>query len=170
MSTSHSFVFASLGMMAAATGAPARAADGVVQTVPLSNGWNRSLFDYARPDKLAVEESTPSAAQVNWAGRPPQLPGGRAAGAVAGAEAAAAPRVVEAMNVVRLRFTDADGDVVPVLLCTPAGRAGPFPVVVAVHGLGSHKAQVAAQVAPALTKRGFAVLCPDLPRHGERPG
>ena len=26
------------------------------------------------------------------------------------------------------------------------------------------------QVAPALTKRGFAVLAPDLPLHGERPG
>jgi dienelactone hydrolase len=82
----------------------------------------------------------------------------------------AKPRVVEGMNVTRLRFKDADGDVVPVLLCVPAGKAGPFPVVVAAHGLTSHKAQVAAQVAPQLTRRGFAVLCPDMPRHGERPG
>jgi fermentation-respiration switch protein FrsA (DUF1100 family) len=95
-----------------------------------------------------------------------------AAAATAGVAATgpAEPRVVEGMNVTRLRFKDADGEVVPVLLCTPAGRTGPFPVVVAVHGLTSHKAQVAAQVAPQLTRRGFAVLCPDMPRHGERPG
>jgi alpha-beta hydrolase superfamily lysophospholipase len=57
-----------------------------------------------------------------------------------------------------------------VLLCTPADRKGPFPVVVAVHGLTSNKAQVCAQVAPGLTKRGFAVIAADMPRHGERPG
>jgi dienelactone hydrolase len=69
-----------------------------------------------------------------------------------------------------VKFRDADGDVVPALLCTPRGKTGPFPVVVAVHGLTSNKAQVAAQVAPELAERGFAVIAPDLPRHGERPG
>jgi len=39
-----------------------------------------------------------------------------------------------------------------------------------VHGLRSNKAQVCGQVAPALVKRGFAVLAPDMPLHGERPG
>jgi pimeloyl-ACP methyl ester carboxylesterase len=39
-----------------------------------------------------------------------------------------------------------------------------------VHGLTSNKAQVCAQVGPALAERGFAVLAADMPRHGERPG
>lgn len=62
------------------------------------------------------------------------------------------------------------GEIVPVLLSRPSEGEGPWPVVVAVHGLGSNKAQVTAQVAPALTKKGFAVLAPDMPMHGERPG
>jgi dienelactone hydrolase len=82
----------------------------------------------------------------------------------------AKPRAAGDMDVVHVRFADAEGDVVPALLCTPRGKKGPFPVVVALHGLTSHKAQVCAQVAPALVEKGFAVLAPDLPRHGERPG
>jgi dienelactone hydrolase len=74
------------------------------------------------------------------------------------------------LNIVRLRFTDAEGDVVPALLCTPRGKKGPFPLVVAVHGLTSNKAQVCAQVGPALAQRGFAILAADMPCHGERPG
>jgi dienelactone hydrolase len=56
------------------------------------------------------------------------------------------------------------------LLCTPAGKSGPFPLVVAVHGMNSNKAQVCGQIASPLAKRGFAVLAPDMPMHGERPG
>ena len=140
----------------------------------VDNGWDGSLFAYQRPPPVVVA-ATPTLAQVDWQARPPQLIptewGGATRPAAAGAAAASAePRVVEGMNVQRLEFADADGDAVPVLLCTPTGRAGPFPVVVAVHGLTSHKAQMMAQVGPALARRGFAVLCPDLPRHGERPG
>jgi dienelactone hydrolase len=82
----------------------------------------------------------------------------------------AKPRAAGPMDVLHLRYVDAAGDVVPALLCTPKGKKGPFPVVVAVHGLGSNKAQVCAQVGPALVERGFAVLAADMPRHGERPG
>ncbi len=74
------------------------------------------------------------------------------------------------MNVVHLRFRDATGDNVPVVLCTPKDKKGPFPLVVAVHGLTSNKAQVCWQVGPALAAKGFAVMALDLPCHGERPG
>lgn len=133
-----------------------------------ANGWNGKLFRYDRPAKVVVQESTPTAAQVDWRSRPPQAKAD--APRPVARDAAPEPRVVAEMNVVHLRFTDADGDVVPALLCTPKGKTGPFPLVVAVHGLNSNKAQVMAQVAPALAKRGFAVLAPDMPHHGERPG
>ena len=74
------------------------------------------------------------------------------------------------MDITRLRFRGVEDEIVTALLCTPADQTGPFPLVVAVHGLGSNKAQVRGQVAPALAKRGFAVLAPDRPLHGERPG
>jgi dienelactone hydrolase len=74
------------------------------------------------------------------------------------------------LNILRLRFRDLEGADVPALLVTPRDRQGPFPVVIALHGLRSNKAQVVAQVAPTLVKQGFAVLAPDLPSHGERPG
>jgi dienelactone hydrolase len=70
----------------------------------------------------------------------------------------------------RLRFVDADGDVVTALLCTPKGKAGPFPLAIAIHGLNRHKGNVCGQLAPSLTAKGFAVLAPDMPLHGERPG
>lgn len=134
---------------------------------PIDNGWDRKLLDYVRPAKLVVEETTPTDAQVNFWMRPPQTdaeaPEPRQTGR-------AEPRAVGNINIVHLRFKDATGDIVPALLCTPKGKPGPFPVVVAVHGLTSNKAQVCAQVAPELTKRGYAVLAADMPCHGERPG
>ncbi|CAA9391607.1 MAG: hypothetical protein AVDCRST_MAG64-1224 [uncultured Phycisphaerae bacterium] len=170
MGTSSSVFLSTLSPLAAAGSSTNTGPAAGPSTRPaVRNGWDGKLFDYVRPDELVVEESTPTAGQCDWRGRPPQMTAAAATGDVA-TTGLAEPRVVEGMNVTRLRFKDADGDVVPVLLCTPAGKAGPFPVVVAVHGLTSHKAQVAAQVAPQLTRRGFAVLCPDMPRHGERPG
>ena len=135
----------------------------------LKNGWDASWFEYGRPQPLVVEESTPTGAQVAFAGRPPQVNVGPGEALKAPAKPAA-PRTVGPLDVVHLRFRDADGDVVTALLCTPKGRRGPFPVVIATHGLGSNKAQVCAQLAPALAARGFAVLAADMPRHGERPG
>jgi dienelactone hydrolase len=137
---------------------------------PAGNGWNPTWFDYryAKPDALVVEETTPTAAQVDFRSRPPQKAAEPAD--LAPPAGPAKPVTIKGVDIVRLRFRDASGDVVTALLCTPAGRAGPFPVVVAVHGLGSNKAQVIGQVAPALVKRGFAVLAADMPAHGERPG
>lgn len=133
----------------------------------MSNGWPAGLYDYRRPERLVVEESTPTADQLDWKARPAQLaadaPDPRTTGP-------AKPGRMGEFDVVRLSFRDVDGDVVPALLCKPRDREGPVPVVVAVHGAGSNKAQVCAQVAPALTARGFAVLAIDLPHHGERPG
>ena len=131
------------------------------------NAWDGSLFKYDRPERLRVEQSTPTAAQVDWMRRPAQLKG---ESEPAAETAAVKPRTVDQMDILRLRFKDTKGDSVPVLLCVPAGAHGPFPLVIAVHGLGSNKAQVCAQVAPFLTRQGFAVLAPDMPYHGERPG
>jgi hypothetical protein len=136
---------------------------------PERNGWDSKWFDYERPADLAVQASTPTAAQVDYTRRPPQQLAAAEAN-VGAAVQPARPRAVGPLDVVHLRFRDAEGDVVPALLCTPRGKKGPFPVVVAVHGLTSNKAQVCAQIAPALAKRGFAVLSADMPRHGERPG
>lgn len=131
------------------------------------NGWDRKLFDYIRPAKLVVEETTPTDAQVNFWLRPPQAtadaPPPKATGP-------AKSRAVGNANVIHLRFRDATGDIVPALLCTPRGKTGPFPVVIAIHGLTSNKMQVCGQIAPALIRCGFAVLAADMPCHGERPG
>lgn len=134
-----------------------------------SGGWSLGrLFDYARPERIVVEESTPSKAHLSFHGRPPQL---RESGNDLDlTERTAEPTTVGSVDIRRLRFKDADGDLVTALLCTPAGKPGPFPLAIAVHGLNSNKAQVCGQVAPALAKRGFAVLAPDMPVHGERPG
>src|SRR6476469_700873 len=135
---------------------------------PMNNGWTPRQFDYQRPKKLIVEESTPDARQVNFWLRPPQPD---AADASPPRDLGkAAPSRVGPVDIVHLRFADAKGDIVPALLCTPAGKRGPFPVVIAVHGLMSNKAQVCAQVAPALAQNGIAVLAADMPCHGERPG
>jgi fermentation-respiration switch protein FrsA (DUF1100 family) len=133
----------------------------------VQNGWSGTLYEFQRPRQLIVEEATPTAEQVNWRQRPPAMkpdaPQPKATGP-------AKPALMGDFNVVHLRFKDAEGDVVPALLCTPRNKNGPFPLVLAVHGITSNKAQVCAQVAPALTKRGFAVLAADMPAHGERPG
>jgi dienelactone hydrolase len=166
MSYPASTMMLGLGLLLGSTAYAAGPATQPART-PAANGWSADLFRYDRPAKLIVEESTPTVAQSDWHTRPPQM---KADDVNLVATGPAKPRVVEHMNILRLRFKDADGEIVPVLLCTPAGKAGPFPVVVAVHGLTSNKAQVCAQVAPGLTKRGFAVIAPDMPRHGERPG
>jgi fermentation-respiration switch protein FrsA (DUF1100 family) len=138
----------------------------VAPDATVADPWNRDFFDY-RKGPLLVEESTPTAAQVDWRGRPPRLAGNLAAPKVNGP---AKRRSNGTLDIVRLRFRDLDGADVPVLLVTPAGTKGPFPVAIALHGLGSNKMQVIAQVGPALVKQGFAVLAPDMPLHGERPG
>lgn len=132
------------------------------------NGWDGSWFNYTKSGKLVVEETTPTRAQVDWRQPPAKLAAGTAAPVAPKADVK--PLAYEHMNLTRLRFRDAEGADVPALLVTPRDQPGPFPVVIALHGLRSHKAQVVAQVAPTLVKRGFAVLAPDLPLHGERPG
>jgi len=128
--------------------------------------WDARLFDYRRPAHLEVEESTPADAHVQFLLRPPRIdpktplrPGGPAT-----------RRAVGDVDVVRLCFRNAEGSVVPALLCTPAKAKGPFPLVIAVHGFMSNKTQVCYQVAPAFSRRGYAVLAADMPCHGERPG
>ena len=132
------------------------------------NGWDPKWFAYERPREMVVVASTPTAAQVDFTQRP--RPVAEKAAALKASGKDAKPRAAGPMDVVHLKYIDAFGDVVPALLCTPKGKKGPFPVVVAVHGLTSNKAQVCAQVGPALAERGFAVLAADMPRHGERPG
>jgi dienelactone hydrolase len=133
-----------------------------------TNGWDGSWFNYKKAAKLAVEETTPTRAQVDWRQPPAKLPAGIAAPLAP--TRPVTPLAYEHMNLTHLRFRDLDGADVPALLVTPRDKKGPFPVVIALHGLRSHKAQVIAQVAPTLVQRGFAVLAPDLPLHGERPG
>jgi uncharacterized protein len=131
------------------------------------NGWDAKWFAYEKPAKLVVEETTPTPNQVNFWQRPRQAdrsaPAPRANGP-------AKPMTVGDVDILHLRFKDAEGNIVPALLCKPARKPGPFPVVIATHGYTSNKAQVCAQVGPELTKRGFAVLAADMPCHGERPG
>ena len=138
-------------------------------TQPISL-WNAALFSYESTTPLVVEETTPTAAKVDFYKRPPQMPEGLPAPKAAAAAASTKPRTVGPVDILHLRFRDSHGDDVPALLCKPAGKPGPFPLVIALHGVGSNKAQVCGQVAPALAKRGLAVLAPDLPLHGERRG
>ncbi len=167
MSYPASTIMLGLGLLlgSSAYAGPATRPSGTA--APSGNGWSADVFRYDRPARLIVEESTPTVAQSDWHTHPPQMKADDAD--LIASAGPAKPRVIEHMNFLRLRFKDADGEVVPVLLCTPAGKKGPFPVV-AVHGLTSNKAQVCAQVAPGLTKRGFAVIAADMPLHGERPG
>src|SRR2546423_2529702 len=46
------------------------------QPTAAENGWDGRLFDFDRPAKLVVEETTPTPAQVDWRGRPPQAGAG----------------------------------------------------------------------------------------------
>jgi dienelactone hydrolase len=133
------------------------------------NGWDPGAFSYKVSAPLAVEETTPTPAQVDWVHQPPKLPANTPA-PVATHGKVEPFRTDLPLNITRLRFRDLEGEDVPALLVTPKGRSGPFPVVIALHGLRSNKGQVVAQVAPTLCKQGFAVLAPDLPSHGERPG
>ena len=144
------------------------AAEAVSEAKAVRNGWDGKWFVYERADEPVVAAATPAEAQVDWVHRPPQMAGKTSV--VKTRRGEVHPRAVGPMDVIHLRYRDAAGEVVPALLCIPRGEKGPFPVVVAVHGLTSNKAQVCAQVGPALVERGFAVLAADMPRHGERPG
>ena len=144
------------------------AAEAAREKKPVRNGWDRKWFEYDRADEPVVRAATPTAEQVDYVHRPRQVE--EKALAPKASNEAVKPRTMGPMEVVHLRYRDAAGEMVPALLCTPKGQKGPFPVVVAVHGLTSNKAQVCAQVGPALVERGFAVLAADMPRHGERPG
>lgn len=157
-------------MLAACFALPgwAQAQAPAVVAAAADNGWDSSFFSYERTDELAVEISTPTPQQIDFRNRPPQYDGGEPLPQPTAV--LPNPVVIGDMAVHHLRFQSVDGDVIAALLCTPADRAGPFPVAIAVHGLGSNKAQVCGQVGPALTRRGFAVLAPDMPLHGERPG
>ena len=156
------FLLSTLGLLS-----PSIAGTPTTQRAPTANGWNASAFDYARSDDLVIERTTPNGAQVNFNSRPPQK---AEEPATLDTTASGKPVTVGPVDVTRLRFKGFEDEMVTALLCTPKGKAGPFPLVIAVHGLGSNKAQVVGQVAPALTKQGFAVLAPDMPLHGERPG
>lgn len=56
---------------------------------------------------------------------------------------------------------------VPFTLTLPASAAGPVPVVVFQHGLGSERSSMLA-VADVLARSGYAVLAIDIPFHGMR--
>jgi dienelactone hydrolase len=138
---------------------------------PAGNGWDAAFFDYRRSDRIPVEETTPTRDQADWQHRPAKMT--TISKALTATSEPPKPYTVDGMNIVRLRFRDLEGADVPALLVTPAGQRRPdhgWPTVIALHGLNSHKAQVVAQVAPTLTRQGFAVLAPDMPLHGERPG
>ena len=147
--------------------APAAFADPAARPVQ-ENPWDAAWFKYKPAASLVVEETTPTPAEVDWVHQPPKLPAETPA--PVRTRGVVKPVVREHMNITRLRFRDLDGADVPALLVVPNDRKGPFPFVVALHGLRSNKGQVVAQVAPTLTRQGFAVLAPDLPCHGERPG
>ncbi|MDB5355565.1 MAG: dipeptidyl aminopeptidase/acylaminoacyl-peptidase-like protein [Phycisphaerales bacterium] len=162
----HTLLITALAL-AMVFGSLATAASAASDEDKSSNGWDRKLLNYDRPEKLIVEETTPTDAQVNFWMRPPQA----AANAPEPKDLGVAkPRAVGNVNVIHLRFKDATGDTVPALLCTPKDQPGPFPLVIAVHGLTSNKSQVSGQMAPAFVKHGYAVLAADMPCHGERPG
>src|SRR5579859_3111604 len=130
--------------------------------------WDPQWFKYEKPAKVVVEETTPTPNQLNYFIRPHQAqPDAPPSTAATGP---AEPGRIGEFDVVHLRFKDVEGGIIPALLCTPHGKKGPFPVVIATHGYTSNKAQVCAQVGTTLTQRGFAVLAADMPCHGERPG
>jgi dienelactone hydrolase len=136
-------------------------------TQPATQSWNSQRFNYDRPAHLTIEQITPATDHFGFVRRP-NIADPAAIDPVE--TPAAKPRTLDGMDFVHLRFKDSCGKIVPALLCRPPGNAGPLPVVIAVHGLGSNKAQVCAQVGPALTKHGFAILAADMPCHGERSG
>jgi len=165
--TMSATTFACAGLVTLAVAAAASATAEPATRPLVDNRWRAEMLAYERA-AVPVEEATPTAAQIDWRTRPPQIAG--PARAIVPTTRPAKPAAFGPMNAVRLRFKGYGGDDVTALLCTPAERSGPFPVVVALHGLGSNKAQVIAQMGPALGARGFAVLAIDMPGHGERPG
>src|SRR5687768_14014921 len=108
------------------------AASGATSTRP-PNGWDGTVFRYTRPTAMVVEETTPTPEQVEWRSRPAPMKTGQVE--PQRSDKPAKPVMVAGMDVVRLRFRNLDGEDVPVLLVTPAGKKGPFPVAVALHGL-----------------------------------
>src|SRR5688572_28941516 len=91
---------------------------GSVRKPVVRNGWDAKWFDYDRPGTLAVAETTPTPRQLHLARRPPQVTI-RPTDPLHASVDPAPPRTLCAMNVVHLRFRDAEGDVVPALLWTP---------------------------------------------------
>lgn len=134
------------------------------QPAPAEGAFDASFFDYSR-EGLEVAWATPSTAQTLVFGRPPamKLP-------EAPADGLPEPVRMVGTEIRWLAFRGGGDDWVPALLVTPEGREGPFPLVVATHGLLSQKMQVVSQVGPSLIRRGYAVLAIDLPKHGEREG
>lgn len=131
---------------------------------PTEAVWDPKWFAYEPPVELQVTESAPTEAQLNFRKRPATQE------TAAATTQHSAPRRYGNLEILSLSFVNTDGESVPVLLCTPTGRKGPFPVVIAAHGFGSHKGAMVPMVAGTLAKRGFATLALDLPQHGQRPG
>lgn len=133
---------------------------------PATGVFDSSFFKYEKKTPEVVWR-TPTKEQIQIYLRPPQLSGDLKATDQQGLPE---PVVFGGVALRWFAFKGVDGTWVPGLLATPPDAKGPLPLVVATHGLLGHKMQVVAQVAPSLTKRGFAVMAIDLPLHGERPG
>jgi dienelactone hydrolase len=60
---------------------------------------------------------------------------------------------------------------IPGVLWTPAGAAGPRPLILMGHGGGQHKKTpgIVARARRFVTECGFAVAAVDVPAHGDRP-
>jgi dienelactone hydrolase len=60
---------------------------------------------------------------------------------------------------------------IPGVLWTPAGAAGPRPLILMGHGGGHHKKApgILARARRFVAERGFAVVAVDVPGHGDRP-
>lgn len=60
---------------------------------------------------------------------------------------------------------------IPGVLWTPAGAAGPRPLILMGHGGGQHKKapDITSRALRFVTEGGFAVVAADVPGHGDRP-
>lgn len=134
--------------------------------------FDPSVFQYASDPARLVFWATPTAAQTLMFGRPAPVVGPEQKSLVAANKIQSLPTATTLVNADLRWFTfqDEQGEWIPAMLATPAGKAGPFPLIVATHGIFSHKMQVLGQVGPALLEKGYAVLAVDLPLHGERAG
>ena len=164
MNSVHRFRIYLFALLAGWNSAAHAATPATTRAATVENGWDRSWFSYEALPPV-VEETTPTPDQVDFGNRPSIR--SDLAGPIAHT---ASPRAVGAMEILHLRFRDSRGEDVPVLLCKPFGKKGPFPVVIAVHGVCSNKAQICGLLMAPLARRGFAILAPDLPLHGERAG